>query len=406
MEITTKSNINKIDIDFINDNIDFLKNNFNYIKDNFDNIKKILTIIQINNPNEKNNSNTSNNSNKLNTFTNLNYEKKINVKCKYGTTCCNENCKRIHPVGWSADNSRKRLSKISCKFGDKCKNIKNCLYFHKNLDINNEREKKTYAKCVTISPLALQPVNLSNQLESNLSPINNRHRSLSLNSNLSISAKPEQEYISMNVTYIANGWGHNDRTPCWIVLANFEGNIIFNEKINPLLSKTFCDITSTLEPITGITMDILEKEGKSYNEIIKNISEILNSESVLIGHNIDIDILRLGLQTGKHYKNYIDLSMEFRTARLYGSKVKHKYFSINQEKYALLDIKEESNNIIDDVKYSMILFKNWIKPGDTKKNRAIRKLIDCKYSFDDNKNFIIDGVCCATYRKDKCICNQ
>ena len=37
-------------------------------------------------------------------------------------------------------------------------------------------------------------------------------------------------------------------------------NIIFNEKINPLLSKTFCDITSTLEPITGITMDILEKE--------------------------------------------------------------------------------------------------------------------------------------------------
>ena len=54
----------------------------------------------------------------------------------------------------------------------------------------------------------------------------------------------------------------------------------------------------------------------------------------------------------------------------------------------------------------MILFKNWIKPGDTKKNRAIRKLVECKYSFDNDNNFIIDGVCCSPYRKDKCICNQ
>lgn len=410
MEITSTSNIHKNDImknniEFFNDNFNFIKDNFDFIKNNFENIKKILTIIQINNTSNKNNSKLNNNSN---------YDKKINIKCKYGTTCCNDNCKRIHPIGWSAEDSRMRLSKITCKFGDNCKNIKNCLYFHKNLNnTDNQQEKKTYAKCVSISPLALKPIDTSSISSSSSSNSyidssynNNRYRSLSMNSNSSISAKPEQNYISINIAYIANGWGHNDRTPCWIVLSDFQGNIIFDEKINPLLSKTFCDITSTLEPLTGITMDILEKEGKSYNEIITNISEILNSETVLVGHNVDTDILRLGLQTGKHYKNYIDLSMEFRTARLYGSKIKHKYFSINQEKYALLDIKEENNDIIEDTKYSMILFKNWIKPGDTKKNRAIRKLVECKYSFDNDNNFIIDGVCCSPYRKDKCICNQ
>ena len=117
---------------------------------------------------------------------------------------------------------------------------------------------------------------------------NNRYRSLSMNSNSSISAKPEQNYISINIAYIANGWGHNDRTPCWIVLSDYNGNIIFDEKINPLLSKTFCDITSTLEPLTGITIDILEKEGKSYNQVINNISKFFGKGD--LSHECDFNL--------------------------------------------------------------------------------------------------------------------
>lgn len=398
-----------IQSNFDNTQINFIKENYNFIKNNFFTIQKIIEIIKVNNESKFNNESKVNN-NYLNNLQHSNRKKEINIKCKYGTTCCDENCKNNHPIGWSAQDARNRLSKITCKFGNNCKNKQACLYFHK--DASDASEKKKYFSNLSNSsstfqynntPVINTPVIESLSINHN---INNRYRSLSSASDSSITAKPYQKYISISITYIANGWGHNDRTPCWVVLVDFEGNIIFNEKINPLLSRSFCDITSTLEPITGITMDILEKEGKSYNDIIININKILNSETVLIGHNVDVDILRLGLQSGKHYKNYIDLSMEFRSARLYGSKIKHKYFSINQEKYALLNIKEDSNNIIDDTKYKMILFKDWIKPGDTKKNRAIRKLIESKYSFEDNQNFIIDGVCCSPYRKDKCICDQ
>ena len=34
--------------------------------------------------------------------------------------CCNELCTRQHPIGWDAKEARKRLSNITCKYGDKC----------------------------------------------------------------------------------------------------------------------------------------------------------------------------------------------------------------------------------------------------------------------------------------------
>ena len=229
-------------------------------------------------------------------------------------------------------------------------------------------------------------------------------RSISISSNSSITSKPNQNYISLNVEYIANGFGHNDRIPCWIIMSDYGGNIIFNEKINPNLSRKLYEVVSTLEPITGITMNILEKEGQSYNKVMTDLKNILDKDVVLIGHNIDIDVIKLGLEPGKDYKNYIDIAMEFRTARKYGNFIKNKYFSINQEKYILLDIKEEFSNLLDDAKVTMSLFKKWIKPGETKKARAKKKLIDSKFTTINTDKFVIDGVCCSPYRKDKCIC--
>ncbi len=385
----------KDNIDFFNDNIDFIKDNIDYIKDNIDYIKDNTDFIKNNNKNIKNilkiiKVNNNYKSRKTNYYKN-------NLKCKYGTLCCNNNCKNLHPIGWNPEDARKRLSKVSCKFGNNCNNIKACLYFHKENSSNNYEKK-----CVSITATTIKPINpLINNNNRNIDNIDNDINNISNFCN-----NQNKKYISMKVIYIANGWGHNDRIPCWIILVDFNGNIIFNEKINPILSKNLFEITSTLEIITGITTDILEKEGKSYSEVINNIEKILNSDTILIGHNIDVDILRLGLKCNKHYKSYIDLSLEFRTAKLYGQKVKHKYYSIDEQKFALLNIKENNKNIINDTKYIMILFKNWIHPGNTKKNRAIKKLVECKYPLNNDNNFIINGVCCATYRRDKCICND
>ena len=118
----------------------------------------------------------------------------------------------------------------------------------------------------------------------------------------SVTSRPNQNYICLNVEYIANGFSHNDRIPCWIVMVDYEGNIIFDEKINPSLSKNAYDIVSTLEPITGITMEILENEGKSYNDVMKSLKEILDENVVFVGYNIDVDILKLGLESGIDYK--------------------------------------------------------------------------------------------------------
>tara|TARA_Y100001970_G_scaffold293773_1_gene443080 strand:+ start:2709 stop:3815 length:1107 start_codon:yes stop_codon:yes gene_type:complete len=355
-----------------NNNDNDLLNDLEFIKNNMDKIKATINFI------ERNESNKN--------------QKKI--KCKYGTTCCNDSCNRNHPAGWDAKEARNRLSKITCKYGDKCTAIR-CLY-------NHDKDKKR-SKSVSISPLALSP--LSSPKSSDLS-LTRSSRSLSTSSNCSITSRPQQNYISLNVEYIANGFGHNDRFPCWIIMTDYSGNILYNKKINPNLSRNVFDIVSTLEPITGITMEILESEGISYNEAMISLKDILDKDVVFIGHNVDVDILRLGLEQGIDYKNYIDIVTEFRTIKKYGSSIKNKYFTLNQEKSVLLNINEESSNLLDDAKITMTLFKNWIKPGETKKARAKKKLIESKFITTINKdNFIIDGVCCSPYRKDKCICS-
>jgi len=351
-----------------------LLNNLEFFKNNIDKIKNIINAIENNDEQNKP------------------IKKKYQTKCKYGTTCCDNTCTRIHPPGWNADEARKRLAKITCKHGDKC-TAKRCLY-------NHDKDKKR-SKSVSISPLTLSP--LSSPKSSDLS-LTRSSRSLSTSSNSSITSRPQQNYISLNVEYIANGFGHNDRFPCWIIMTDYSGNILLNEKINPNLSRNAFDIVSTLEPITGITMDILENEGISYNDVMINLKKFLDKDVVIIGHNVDIDILRLGLEQGVDYKNYIDMVMEFRTIKKYGSSIKNKYFTLNQEKNVLLDIKDESSNLLDDTKITMTLFKNWIKPGETKKARAKKKLLMSKYKEDISDNYIIDGVCCSPYRKDKCIC--
>jgi DNA polymerase III epsilon subunit-like protein len=404
-DIMTPNNLTK-NIEYISNNIDDIKKIINYIEN-------ISSINSTENNNKEFNKNYNNNFNKKytkNCFSN----KKINNKCKYGLTCCNEYCKREHPIGWDANESRIRISKITCKFGDNCSNKELCLYFHKDVIKNNFTNKtkskynnvnyKKEVKCMIISPLN-SPLSIPG------SPVdfNSKTRSISISSISSVkslTSKPEQKYISLYVEYIANGFGHNDRIPCWIIMSDFNNQIIYNEMIDPNKSRTLYDITSTLEPITGININMLHENGISHNKAITKLKNLLDDETVLIGHNIHIDILKLGLQVDYHYKNYIDLKTEFKTATKYGNKIKNKYFSFEHEKEILLSITKKVNKI-DIPQITMLIFKNWIKPGETKKNRAKKKLIqNSNHIKNNNEIFVIDGVCCATYRKDKCICSQ
>ena len=425
--IMTVNNLTK-NIEYISNNIDDIKKIINYIenKSSINSTENNNNLSKYNNKEFNKNYNNNFNKNYNNNF-NKNYNnncfsnKKINNKCKYGLTCCNEYCKKDHPIGWDANESRIRLSKITCKFGDNCNNKERCLYFHKdviknnftnktksNSNYNNINYKKKEVKCMIISPLNSP---LSSPLSIPGSPVdfNSKTRSISLSSISSVkslTSKPEQKYISLYVEYIANGFGHNDRIPCWIIMSDFNNQIIYNEMIDPNKSRSLYDITSTLEPITGININMLHENGISHNKAISKLKNLLDDETVLIGHNIHIDILKLGLQVDYHYKNYIDLKTEFKTATKYGNKIKNKYFSFEQEKEILLNITKKVNKI-DIPQITMLIFKNWIKPGETKKNRAKKKLIqNSNHIKNNNEIFVIDGVCCATYRKDKCICSQ
>ena len=422
--------------DTINNIGNIKEKDFKFIEDNIDKIKSIINFIE--KSDEKKNGK----------FVTKQTKKKLNKqsKCKYGMLCCNTNCKRFHPIGWNANEARERVSNITCKFGEKCTSH-NCPYKHTsslitskenlNEDDDDKIEKNgTKTKNVSISPIisranfSVSSLNLdkisglSNIVADNTYQNDNEEsdnmntrssRSLSTCSNTSITSKPQQNYLSLNVEYIANGFGHNDRIPCWIVISDLNNKIIFNEKIDPNKSKNVNEIVSTLEPITGITMEMLENEGKSYNEVIRNLKLILNKDVVFIGHNVDIDLFRLGLEPGIDYKNYIDITIEFRIVKKYGSVIKNKYFSLEEEKKILLDMDLEKDNVnicekfLEDTKVSMSIFKNWIKPGETKKARAKKRLTESKFEFNKYNNnykyFVIDGVCCSQYRKDRCICS-
>lgn len=387
------NNIKDTDLKFIEDNIDKIKSVINFIetRDEEKDEKKYGKFL-------------------------TKQKKPKKSKCKYGLLCYNNSCNRLHPEGWDPNEALKRISQITCKFGLKCKS-NNCPYKHPNKP--NKHPNKQRTKSVSISPLALEPLSLKDNIQSTLNSfsddMNTRSsRSMSTSSNTSITSRPSQNYLSLNVEYIANGFGHNDRIPCRIVITDFKNNIIFDEKIDPNKSKNVNEVISTLEPITGITMEMLENEGKSYNEVIKSLKTILDENVVFIGHNVDIDLFRLGLKPGIDYKNYIDIVMEFRIVKKTNRIIKNKYFSLEEEKKILLDIdleKEDTNlnnKFINDTIITMSIFKNWIKPGETKKARAKKRLTESKFEFnkyDNNyKYFVVDGICCSQYRKDKCIC--
>jgi len=123
----------------------------------------------------------------------------------------------------------------------------------------------------------------------------------------------EGPFFSIDVECVAVGYGHTtgkkDRSPGRVGMVDDKGNTILDEIVK--LDDEV--VVSYLTPLTGLTADMCQKESnKSLEEIVAMVREKLPENGVLVGQSILHDIEWLGLEQGKDFRDYIDISVIFR----------------------------------------------------------------------------------------------
>ncbi|GCA65256.1 hypothetical protein KIPB_016687, partial [Kipferlia bialata] len=51
----------------------------------------------------------------------------------------------------------------------------------------------------------------------------------------------DKTYLALDVECVASGYGHNDRTPCWVAIVDLQGTVLLDKKIR---------VTEMVSPMT------------------------------------------------------------------------------------------------------------------------------------------------------------
>lgn len=228
-------------------------------------------------------------------------------------------------------------------------------------------------------------------------------------------------FYSIDVECIATGVGYANRFryPCRVALVEGENNILLDMVVRP---KDVNAVVSYLTPLTGMTKDDCIIRGRSLEEVIQRVKELLPSNAILIGQAINHDITWLNLQKGKDFKDSFDISVMFRQALpdkrsiniikndsakkgLDDSEIEalltpipiyYRIFSLRHTCIHLLnvDIQDGIHNPVKDAKYSLILFNKYHRAAPSLL-RAVRDTLNrapLTPSFS-SLNPVVDGVC-------------
>ena len=113
---------------------------------------------------------------------------------------------------------------------------------------------------------------------------------------------PEGPYYVLKVSCVATGYGADDRAVGHIALIDWNLKTKANVFVKPE-----ADITSYIEPLTSLNKELLDKYGYELEAAINIIKSELPSNAVVIGQNINMDFMWLGLKQNQDYRHSIDL---------------------------------------------------------------------------------------------------
>eukprot|EP00958_Prasinococcus_capsulatus_P010394 scaffold1012_cov418-Prasinococcus_capsulatus_cf.AAC.10 len=108
--------------------------------------------------------------------------------------------------------------------------------------------------------------------------------------------------FSIDVECVATGKEHNARAVAQIALVNAAEQPVLNLYVKPA-----APVESYLTPLTGLTKEILDKYGTSFEEALAILKQHLPRNAVICGQNIRSDIQWLQL-TEEDYGSLIDLA--------------------------------------------------------------------------------------------------
>jgi hypothetical protein len=223
---------------------------------------------------------------------------------------------------------------------------------------------------------------------------------------------PAPRYVSVDVECVASGRGHNDRTPCWVVVVNEKCEVLLDCKIKIEAEKVFSPLTH----ITGVTVDMLLSEGEERDIVMQRVRALLGPEVTLVGQSVQGDVDWLGLQQGVHYADILCLADAF---KVWNPKFKNYLrHSLANEAFALLGrtIQTASHSPVEDAIVSMELFVKWVKPSPKKTADGTKKLFSMfkqkqlprssKAAPVFVKAELAAAVCSFKFNPSKCFCGQ
>lgn len=129
-------------------------------------------------------------------------------------------------------------------------------------------------------------------------------------------------YFSIDVECVATEKQHNARATAQIALVSGDEQSRLNLYVKPEQ-----EVASYLEPLTGLSKELLDKHGVPLEQAMQKLRENLPKNAVLVGQNIGKDVEWLQLKEGEDFAGMIDLAVLIRVWNpKYGS---YTYFGLD-----------------------------------------------------------------------------
>ncbi|KAJ1426630.1 hypothetical protein B484DRAFT_397497 [Ochromonadaceae sp. CCMP2298] len=237
-----------------------------------------------------------------------------------------------------------------------------------------KKPKKIKPEMTVIKPMGNPETSEVKKIKAEAKPVLNPETDKKIKEKGKTKAQEEPRkvvFMAMNVECVADGPGHNDRTPCSVALVGPLGQLL-DEKITPPV------VASYLTEITGFR-EIDLQDARTFEELVK----------------------------GEHYAWYVDLAEHFKeTLRgpKTGPNAGFRYFSLAHTANTLLPSPQEHHTALGDSVNSIDLWNLYSSPKQQK--QAVHRLRQAKKPLNRQFSALIDGVCCGAYSPDKCSCGQ
>jgi len=136
-----------------------------------------------------------------------------------------------------------------------------------------------------------------------------------------------------------------------VSLVDFNGKVIYHKYVKPSQP-----ITNYRTFVSGITPDILEREGVSYSEVKRELESILQ-DKILVGHGLQNDINAIGIPIPKSRRwDSTEIPLFMRRPE-WGGPLQPKKLKVLLKNYVGNNIQTGKHSASEDAEASMKLFK-------------------------------------------------